>query len=39
MGKGNKGERRKNKDECELGASSGLPQRDPLKHALAGRVY
>lgn len=39
MGKWNKGERRKNKDGCELCASSGLPQRDPWEHALAGGVY
>lgn len=36
MGKGNKG--KKNEEGCELGALSGLPQRDPWKHALAG-VY
>lgn len=36
MRKGNKG--RKNKEGCELGAFSGLPQRDPWEHALA-EVY
>lgn len=33
MGKGNKG--KKNKEGCEPGALSGLPQRDPWEHALA----